>query len=145
METPGEILREVVLGEAPLDVLALATRQSDDRNGAVVHFQGIVRGHEAGNVIWGIEYTAFERMALRQFDLLIDRAATRWPVASIRIHHRLGRVRAGEASLWMEVAAPHRAEAFATCQWLIEEMKQVVPIWKRPVPTGTHGSQPPTG
>ena len=55
-----------------------------------------------------------------------------WPqVGSVRLVHRLGFVAAGEASLWVEVAAPHRGEAFAACQWLIDRMKQVVPIWKR--------------
>ena len=135
MATDFHSMREVVLTEAPLDVAGLmGQRIADERNGAVVHFHGIVRGHEAGNAIWGIEYTAFERMALRQFDLLIDRAMASWPLGSVRIHHRIGRVRAGEVSLWVEVTAPHRAEAFAACQWLIDEMKKVVPIWKRALP-----------
>lgn len=135
MDETFQAAREVVLGEAPLDILALMSRRLPGaRNGAFVHFQGVVRGEEAGGSIGGIEYTAFKRMALHQFDLLIDAASARWPVASVRIHHRLGRVRAGEPSLWVEVAAPHRAEAFAACQWLIDEMKRVVPIWKRVLP-----------
>ena len=69
-------------------------------------------------------------MARHQFGLLMTAAAGRWPVASVRLVHRLGRVRNGEASLWVEVVAPHRGEAFAACQWLIDEMKRVVPIWK---------------
>ena len=59
--------------------------------------------------------------------------AARWPVESVRLVHRLGPVLAGEASLWVEVVAPHRGEAFAACQWLIDEMKRVVPIWKRTI------------
>lgn len=140
MEGLPRVSREVVMGEAALDVAALAVgHPAGSGDGAVVHFLGVVRGIEGGIPIWGLEYTSFERMALRQFDLLVDAAGKRWPVASVRIHHRLGPVRAGEPSLWVEVAAPHRAEAFAACQWIIDEMKRVVPIWKRAVPLGKTG------
>ncbi len=146
MGSKAGCMREVVLAEAPMDVVGLMARRArDTRNGAVVHFHGIVRGDEAGRAIWGLEYTSFERMALRQFDLLIDRAAASWPVESVRVHHRLGRVRAGEASLWVEVAAPHRAEAFEACRWLIDEMKRVVPIWKRALQDDPGGPDGVTG
>jgi hypothetical protein len=72
-------------------------------------------------------------MVEHQFSLLFDQLEQRWPVASVRLVHRTGRVPAGEPSLWVEVVAPHRGEAFAACQWLIDEMKRVVPIWKHPV------------
>ena len=99
--------------------------------GAVITFLGIVRGQEGGAPIAGLEYTAFETMARHQFDLLFAEIGRRWPVASIRLIHRLGWVPSGQASLWVEVASPHRGEAFAACQWLINEMKRVVPIWKK--------------
>ena len=67
-------------------------------------------------------------------DRLLDEAARRWPLESVRVVHRLGVVRVGEPSLWMEVVSPHRAEAFDACRWIIDEMKRVVPIWKRAVP-----------
>ena len=134
---PMPVPLKVVLGPEPLDVARLAAMRVPDSNqGAVVHFHGVVRGMEGGVPIWGLEYSAFERMAHRQFGLLVAAAAGRWPVASVRIHHRLGPVRAGEVSLWVEVVAPHRAEAFALCPWIIDEMKRVVPIWKRAVPLG---------
>jgi molybdopterin synthase catalytic subunit len=101
--------------------------------GAVITFSGVVRGLEQGAAIGGIDYTAFVPMAEAQFHRLFDEASRRWPLESIRLVHRLGYVRVGEASLWIEVIAPHRGEAFAACQWLIDEMKRVVPIWKRPV------------
>lgn len=100
--------------------------------GAVVSFTGVVRGSEAGQPIRGLEYEAYVPMAEHQFRLLFDMAAQRWPLASVRLVHRTGFVQAGEASLWIEVVAPHRGEALAACGWLIEEMKRVVPIWKRP-------------
>lgn len=126
------MVREVVLTRERIDTVGLARRaQEDVMNGAVVHFHGVVRGVEAGKPIGGIEYTAFDRMALHQFGLLLDTIGSRWGVSCVRLHHRLGRVAAGEVSLWVEVVSPHRGEAFAACQWLIDEMKRVVPIWKR--------------
>ncbi len=101
--------------------------------GAVIYFSGIVRGKEGAAQISAIDYEAFHKMAEHQFHLLFDEMRKRWPIESVRLVHRLGVVRVGEPSLWVEIIAPHRAEAFAACQWLIDEMKRVVPIWKKPV------------
>ena len=103
-----------------------------DGMGAVVTFHGVVRGTEDGEEITAIEYEANEEMALHQFGLIFDAIEKRWPVESVRLMHRLGVVPAKEASLRVEVIAPHRAEAFEACQFLINEMKDKVPIWKRP-------------
>ena len=83
--------------------------------------------------ISAIDYEAFGPMAERQFHLLFDEMEKRWPLESVRLVHRLGMVRVNEASLWVEIVAPHRGEAFAAGQWLIDEMKRVVPIWKKPL------------
>ncbi len=100
--------------------------------GAIVNFHGVVRATEAGEPIVAIEYEAHEPMAVHQFGLLMNRVEQNWPqVESVSVVHRLGRVEAGEVSVWVVVVAPHRAEAFAACQFLIDEMKQTVPIWKR--------------
>ncbi len=127
--------RELRLTPEPIDELALArSRQITPGHGAVVLFLGVVRESEAGKPIKALEYEAFNRMAEHQFQLLFDEMEKRWPVGSVRVVHRLGAVKANEVSLWVEVMAPHRAEAFAACQWLIDEMKRVVPIWKKPLP-----------
>ena len=118
----------------PIDEPALlAQRSCSNRMGAVVCFVGVVRGSEAGASIVALEYEAFQRMAEHQFQLLFDELERRWPLESIRLVHRVGRIKVNEASLWVEVIAPHRGEAFAACQWLIDELKRVVPIWKRPL------------
>jgi len=102
--------------------------------GAVVHFLGVVRGTEDGKAIGALDYEAFQEMAEHQFNRLFDEMENHWPVESVRLVHRLGVVNANEPALWVEVVAPHRAEAFAACQWLIDEMKRVVPIWKKALP-----------
>jgi molybdopterin synthase catalytic subunit len=101
--------------------------------GAVVVFHGVVRGTEAGEPIAAIHYETNETMARHQFKLIFDAIEQQWPVESVRLVHRMGEVAVEEASLWVEIIAPHRAEAFAACQFLIDEMKLKVPIWKRAV------------
>jgi molybdopterin synthase catalytic subunit len=127
--------RELTITAAPLDEAALAAgRDHSTTAGAVIVFLGVVRDVENSLPIVSIEYEAFEAMARRQFETIFDQVETRWPVESIRLIHRIGRVNIGEASLWVEVMAPHRGEAFAACQFAIDEMKRLVPIWKKAVP-----------
>jgi len=111
----------------------LHNRELSAGMGAVIYFLGVVRGTEEGATIQAIEYEAFQRMAEHQFNLLFDEIEKRWPIESVRLVHRVGVVKVNEPSLWVEVVAPHRGEAFAACQWLIDEMKRVVPIWKKPI------------
>jgi molybdopterin synthase catalytic subunit len=126
--------RELTLTRDKIDEAALlAGRAASMEMGAMVCFAGLVRGWEDQQRIAGLDYEAFEAMARHQFDLLFDQAAGRWPLESIRLVHRVGRVAAGEAAVWVEVIAPHRQEAFAACQFLIDEMKKVVPVWKKPL------------
>ena len=111
----------------------IAQRTMSSGMGAVVNFLGIVRGSEDDKPISAIEYEAFEKMVTHQFNLLFDEIEKRWPIESVRLVHRIGVVKVNEPSLWVEIVAPHRGEAFAACRWLIDEMKRVVPIWKKPV------------
>ncbi len=111
----------------------LASRSASSGMGAVVYFSGVVRGLESGDRIAALDYSCFVPMAEHQFHQLFDRLAARGTVESVRLVHRIGRVAVGEASLWIEVVSAHRGEAFAACQWVIDEMKRVVPIWKKPV------------
>jgi molybdopterin synthase catalytic subunit len=126
--------RELTITRAEIDEAALLrNRKLSSGMGAVVYFHGVVRGIEDGAAIRAIEYEAFQKMVEHQFNLLFDEMEKRWPIESVRLLHRIGVVKVNEPSLWVEVVAPHRGEAFAACQWLIDEMKRVVPIWKKPV------------
>ena len=123
--------RQLTISEDKIDERALLQgRQMSAGMGAAVYFLGVVREAEQGRRISAIDYEAFHKMALHQFHLVFDQVAKQWPVESVRLVHRVGRVAVGEASLWIEVVAPHREEAFAACQFIISEMKRVVPIWK---------------
>ena len=126
--------RQVILTSNRIDEAALvAVRTMTGGMGAAVCFSGVVRGSEAGESIRAIEYEAFEEMVRRQFELIFSEIERKWPIESVRLVHRLGVVPVNEASLWVEVIAPHRGEAFDACQYLIDEMKRVVPIWKKPL------------
>lgn len=126
--------RRLTITTQPINEAALLSeRKISSAIGAVVNFLGVVRGVEREKKISAIEYEAFQKMVEHQFNLLFDEMGKRWPIESVRLVHRVGVVKVNEPSLWVEVVAPHRGEAFAACQWLIDEMKRVVPIWKKPV------------
>jgi molybdopterin synthase catalytic subunit len=128
---------ELKITTEPIDECALAAARTLSRNvGAVVSFQGMVRESEGIEPISGIDYEAFEAMARRQFEKIFDEVKGRWPIDAIRLVHRIGFVAATEPSLWVEVTAFHRTEAFEACEYLIDQMKIRVPIWKHPQARG---------
>ena len=126
--------RKLTITSEPIEEAALQLqRRMSAGMGAAIYFLGVVREQEGETTISAIDYEAFEEMARHQFNLIFNAVEKRWPIESVRVVHRLGVVKVGEPSLWVEVIAPHRGEAFAACQFIIEEMKRAVPIWKKPV------------
>jgi MoaE-MoaD fusion protein len=101
--------------------------------GAVVTFIGTTRRENRGRNVERLEYEAFEPLALKTIGLIADEAAGYWPAARIAVHHRLGPVACGEASIVIVAGSPHRTDAFQACRYAIERVKQVVPIWKREI------------
>jgi len=101
--------------------------QSPARGGTCV-FLGAVRND---GEVTGIEYSAYDDMAVAEITRILDEARERWPEARVALQHRLGLIPLGEASIAIAAAAPHRAEAFAACRYVIEEVKQRLPIWKK--------------
>ena len=119
----------IVLTRDPIDVAALGAPAA--RDGAACTFVGVVRDHNAGSAVTHLEYEAFEEMALALMEEIAAEAARRWPVTSVSIVHRLGRLEIGEASVAVAVFSPHRAEAFEACRYAIDTLKQTVPVWKK--------------
>lgn len=99
----------------------------------MVDFWGIVRALEEGKEITGIEYEAHREMAEHQMRGIAESAASKFGLAKVVIHHRIGFVPAGEASVVVRVESARRAAAFGANQWIMDELKQAVPIWKNPV------------
>jgi molybdopterin synthase catalytic subunit len=126
--------RTLIITREPINEAALLAQRTMGRGmGAAIYFAGVVRGSEEQEPIAALDYEAFEPMARHQFELIFQEVEKRWPIESVRLVHRLGVVAVNEISLWVEVIAPHRAEAFAAAQYLIDEMKRLVPIWKKAV------------
>ena len=121
---------EVSLTEAPL---VLPEAQDDPGAGAIVVFWGAVRATEEGREITGIEYEAHRAMAEHQMRVVAESAAGEFEVREILLHHRIGFVPVAQPSVVVRVTSAHRGAAFAACQWIMDELKRVVPIWKHPV------------
>lgn len=121
-----------ITSEAIDERFLITDRETSVSAGAVIVFQGIVRNMEDGVPIKAIDYESFNEMACHQFELIFEDINRQWPIESVRLVHRIGVVPVNEPSLWVEIIAAHRAEAFAACQFLIDEMKVRVPIWKHP-------------
>lgn len=111
--------------------LVAAAKHGED--GAVVVFDGIVRNNSRGRRTLYLDYDAYEEMALKQLRGLAEEARSRFAIRRVMIVHRLGRLEIGETSVLIVVAAAHRAAAFEANRWLIDTLKQTVPIWKKEV------------
>jgi len=126
----------LAIGPEPLElerlaaVLASSAGRDAGADGAVVTFLGLVRNHNLGRGVRYLEYEAYEPLALKAFERIAHEIHERWPGARIALHHRVGRLEIGEASVAIAAATPHRAEAFHACRYAIERIKQVAPIWK---------------
>ena len=121
---------EVSITQSPLD---LPARENNSAAGALVDFWGMVRALEDGREISGIEYEAHGQMAEHQMRGLAENAREKFGCNKVIIHHRIGFVPAGEASIVVRVESAHRAAAFSANQWIMDELKRTVPIWKHPV------------
>src|SRR6185437_4430699 len=117
--------REAIRPEALLEQL------KDGEDGAVAIFDGIVRNNSRGRRTRFLDYEAYEPMALEQMQALVREAKRRFDVREIALLHRLGRLQIGETSVWIAVAAAHRAAATDACRFVIDTLKKTVPIWKK--------------
>jgi len=105
----------------------LAAVQAPERGGTCI-FLGTVRNDAD---VTGIEYSAYEAMTFEEIERILSEAHERWPESQVMLQHRLGLIPVGEASIAIAAAAPHRDAAFAACRYVIEEVKQRLPIWKK--------------
>lgn len=120
----------VHLTRDPLDLDPLLTEVTDPAHGAAVSFVGVVRDHHGGREVTGIEYTAYEPLA-ESVLTRIEAETGAGRRARVRVLHRLGELRVGEASVAIVAASAHREEAFAACRETLERLKREAPIWKR--------------
>jgi molybdopterin synthase catalytic subunit len=115
----------------PISASELAKQLRAPHDGAVVIFEGIVRDHSGARTTLYLEYEAYESMAIRKMEELGCEARQKFAIDSIGVVHRLGRLEIGETSVAIIVTAEHRRAAFEACQYAIDHLKQIVPIWKK--------------
>ena len=115
----------------PIDGQALIRAVQTDGDGAVALFLGTVRDHNEGRKVIGLEYSAYEKMALQELGRVREAALERFEISAAAVVHRLGALEIGAASVAVAIAAPHRAAAFDACRFVIDTLKRTVPIWKK--------------
>jgi molybdopterin synthase catalytic subunit len=118
------------ISDQPLDAAAIAASVSSPACGAVATFVGLVRDHNVGRRVLWLDYEAYDPLARSTFERIGAEAAVHWPSVALAIHHRVGRIGIGEASVVIAAGSPHRGEAFAACRYAIERVKQIAPVWK---------------
>ncbi len=121
------------IGKEPLVPQDVRNLVAHDAAGAICLFEGIVRDHTGDRDVEYLEYDAYAEMALSKLEETADAAIGKWPGIRVAIHHRYGRLEIGECAVAIAVASAHRADAFAACQWVIDTLKEEVPIWKKEV------------
>ena len=120
----------VALSSIPLDLATLVQAAADPEHGGLVTFVGTTRRESGTRTVQALVYEAYEELALRELQSIVEEAAVRWG-ARLSVAHRTGRVPVGEASVAVAASAPGRPAAFAACRYAIDELKARAPIWKQ--------------
>jgi molybdopterin synthase catalytic subunit len=123
----------IEIQNTPIDHAALTERVRSSQAGAVCTFLGTVRELTGGRRTSALQYEAYPEMAAKTMAELEAEARRRWPIIDVALVHRVGHLELGEISVVVAVSCPHRRQAFEACQWLIDTLKDVVPIWKKEV------------
>jgi molybdopterin synthase catalytic subunit/molybdopterin converting factor small subunit len=125
----GEDVCEIT--RQPIDIASLRARLLAGESGAVVVFDGVARNHTKGRRTRFLEYEGYEAMALKTMAQIIAEVHEQWPINRVGIIHRLGRIDISESSVVIVVTSAHRRVAFEACQYAIDRLKKIVPIWKK--------------
>jgi molybdopterin synthase catalytic subunit len=121
----------VELTDREIDVAAVIRSVQDQFAGGIDVFIGTTRCRSNDREVVALEYQAYPPMAVRVINQLVDAACRKWSVRKISVMHRTGRLNVGEASIVIAVSAAHRREAFEACRFMIDSIKESVPIWKK--------------
>jgi molybdopterin/thiamine biosynthesis adenylyltransferase/molybdopterin synthase catalytic subunit/rhodanese-related sulfurtransferase len=117
--------------QSGLDTTALRVALEDPTAGGYASFEGWVRNHNEGHAVTRLEYEAFEALANKEGERIVNEAIEKFGVVKAACVHRVGSLAIGDLAVWVGVSSRHRAEAFAACRYIIDEVKHRVPIWKK--------------
>lgn len=119
------------LQDSPLSLQEVVDAVSGHTRGGLVTFTGAVRDHNKGKKVTRLEYEAYAPMAQKKLAQIGEEAREKWPGTEVAVLHRLGTLTPGELAVVIAVSAPHRKEAFRACEYVIDRLKEDVPIWKK--------------
>jgi molybdopterin synthase catalytic subunit len=117
--------------QEPIQVQSVIARATKSTGGAVVTFVGTVRNNSEGKQVLYLEYEAYPEMAKKKLQEIAAEIKGKWQLEEVAITHRLGRMEIGEISVVIAVSAAHRFPAFQACEYTINRIKEIVPIWKK--------------
>ena len=123
----------IAIADSPINIQECIDAAQSERAGAVDVFIGTVRNHNKDKSVVRLEFETYDSMAVKKMQELADEAQARWNTEKIVMVHRKGVLSIGDVAVVIAVATPHRAASFEACKWLIDTLKQVVPIWKKEV------------
>ena len=121
----------IYLTEDPIDINAAYGHIQTGEAGAINFFFGVVRNNTQNKAVELLDYEAYDPMAVREMQKIADEACRRWPVLKYAIIHRTGILRIGDMAVLIGVATPHRGDSFEATRYIIDTLKQTVPIWKK--------------
>jgi molybdopterin synthase catalytic subunit len=117
--------------DQPINPAELQATLSHPTAGGFVAFEGWVRNHNEGHAVLKLEYEAFAELATKEGQRIVDEAVQEFSITGAACAHRVGLLEIGDMAVWVGVAAAHRGAAFDACRYIIDEVKQRVPIWKK--------------
>ncbi|MDZ7900956.1 MAG: molybdenum cofactor biosynthesis protein MoaE [Arcicella sp.] len=123
----------IQISAQPIDIQACIDAAQSERAGAIDVFVGTVRNHNNSKGVVRLEFETYDVMAVKKMEELANQARERWEIEKIVMIHRKGVLEIGDVAVVIAVSTPHRAASFEACQWLIDTLKQVVPIWKKEI------------
>ncbi|MEO9802895.1 MAG: molybdenum cofactor biosynthesis protein MoaE [Reichenbachiella sp.] len=116
-----------------IDVARIIAAVSDSGAGGIDVFIGTTRNKTQGKAVVKLDFEAYEPMAIKELQKIVDRAKSQWPILKYAISHRTGVVEIGEEAVVIAVSTAHRQAAFESCKFIIDELKKTVPIWKKEI------------
>ncbi|MEN9348141.1 MAG: molybdenum cofactor biosynthesis protein MoaE [Flavobacteriales bacterium] len=122
---------ELKLSSDPLEMNLAHLFVTSPECGANVIFDGVVRNSKKGVQVTHLDFEAYEPMALAELEKIAHEIADQWPIQAVFVHHRTGIVYPGQSAVIAAVSSPHRKDAFEACAFLLDRLKQTVPIWKK--------------
>ena len=129
----NHLITQIKISPTPLNIQSCIDWSLSPESGGIDVFIGTVRNQTKGKLVIRLEFEAYEPMALSEIEKILAQAAEKWPVQKALVHHRTGVLEVGEIPVIIAVSAAHRAAAFEACRFIIDTLKETVPIWKKEI------------